>query len=288
MVMGRVVDLFSGGGGFGLGAEMAGLEVKVAIDVEPILQSAYRINMPKSKCINADLAQLEAGFWKRELEGEKVTAVIGGPPCQGFSSMGKRGVGDLRNLLLGHFFRHVMAIKPKFFVLENVVGLLQAGNLALLQEAMAGLGDAYQVVGPVVLNAADFGAATNRNRMFVVGCDRLEMAAFDLSCFKRLYARTKKKNSVRDAIADLPSPSGGLAASGFNWHRLAKRGGENNDKNSYQNNCKNNCENGYDDGCGSAVLSPYALAARRSPVNSRLGWRFACTAAQGFDNRAIA
>src|SRR4051794_4910862 len=122
MPTGKIVDLFSGCGGFSLGAHAAGLPPDVAFDIDPILTSSFGYNFPKTKLLLADISSLD-GAQIESAAGGKIEGVFGGPPCQAFSSMGHRKVDDPRRSLLGHFFRIVAELQPSFFVMENVKGL---------------------------------------------------------------------------------------------------------------------------------------------------------------------
>ena len=196
-----VIDLFSGCGGFGLGCELAGFHSKVAVDIDPDLQSAYRLNFPCTNVVLGDLSTIDENSWRFLLDGQSIDGVIGGPPCQGFSRIGKNDRSDPRRTLLFHFYRTVNIIKPKFFVMENVEGLLDEGNLHGLQAAIDSLGSCYQVLEPVVVDASDYGAPTKRKRVVVVGFDPSRMAPItpeDIVC------TDKPKVNVKQAISDIP------------------------------------------------------------------------------------
>lgn len=200
------VDLFSGCGGFGLGAELAGYDVIAAVDIEPNLQSAYRLNFPSTRAILADICKLDKSAWGFVLgKGmPRLDLLIGGPPCQGFSRIGLRQKDDPRNTLIGHFFRHVSLLKPRTFVMENVEGLMDAGNSTFLTDALATLPSYYKIVGPIVINAADFGAPTTRKRVIVIGYDKRDVDEIDVASINQI--KSANRVSVRDAIKDLPSP----------------------------------------------------------------------------------
>ena len=200
------VDLFSGCGGFGLGAELAGFDVLAAVDLEPNLQSAYRLNFPKTRAILADISQLDKSAWGFVLGRGKprLDLLIGGPPCQGFSRIGKHQKDDPRNTLIAHYFRHVRLLRPRMFVMENVEGLMDKGNIDFLTDALAELPAYYQIVGPLVVNAADLGAPTTRKRVIVIGYDRRDVDQIDVTAIESL--KIQNRVSVRDAIGDLPSP----------------------------------------------------------------------------------
>lgn len=196
---GKIVDLFCGCGGFALGAEKAGLRPKLAFDVDPILTSSVSTNHPSSKLILADLAKVDGADIRRAL-GSDVDGVIGGPPCQAFSDIGHRKADDPRRSLLGHFFRLVRELQPAFFVMENVRGLGYADARPVLDDALNLLPGRYNVLGPLILDAADFGAATRRPRLFIIGIDPNRM---DTVAASDIEERKRKPATVRAAIADL-------------------------------------------------------------------------------------
>lgn len=197
----RIVDLFCGCGGFALGAHQAGLAPTVSFDVDPILTSSVSANFPNTKLALADLGRT-TGPEVETLAGGQVDGIFGGPPCQGFSAIGHRREDDPRRDLLGHYFRLVNQLKPAFFVMENVVGLGYSDTLPLLNKAIELLEGAYDLIGPIVLDAAEFGAATKRPRLFVIGTDRRRCDPLHLDDI--LAAKTSPA-TVGDAIRDLSS-----------------------------------------------------------------------------------
>lgn len=199
----KIVDLFCGCGGFGLGAKQAGFDVIVAIDIDETLQSAYKRNFPNTRVLPGDLSTMDKNSWKMILSKEKVDGVIGGPPCQGYSRMGKGDVNDPRRSLLHHFFRTVNIIQPKFFVMENVEGLLDDGNIQELRQAIATVDRRYTVLPPELLDASEYGAPTKRNRVVVVGYDPKEIGKIDKNDF---ISAKKTLVTVKDAIKDIASP----------------------------------------------------------------------------------
>lgn len=205
----RIIDLFSGCGGFSLGAELAGFQTAVAIDIDGDLQHSFSLNFPKSKPLIRDVTRLDAAFWRSEFGDERPAGVIGGPPCQGFSRIGKRDPNDPRNSLIGHFFAQVNILHPKFFVMENVEGLLDDVGAKTLEKALAQVADRYEIIGPLVVNAASFGAATDRKRVIVVGYDPEEVAPLTLEHLRP--PETTPVLTVADAIGDLPSPGSAVA-----------------------------------------------------------------------------
>ena len=200
--MNACVDLFCGCGGLSLGASAAGFEPRVAVDVDPVLASSYHINHRRGEAMVADLFNLEPSSVLDTLEGAPV-GVFGGPPCQGFSFIGRQRPDDPRNELIGRFFHFIASLRPAFFVMENVPGLLSARNRSQLDEALTLLPKCYTTLPPQIVEASEFGAATVRRRVFVVGADTSQIDQFPATLLDPPEALP---NTVEDAIADLPEP----------------------------------------------------------------------------------
>ncbi|WP_447778351.1 DNA cytosine methyltransferase [Aeromonas veronii] len=198
-----IVDLFSGCGGFGLGAELAGFKTVAAVDIDPTLQSSYRRNFPHAHVINGDLSQMTKETWQMILNGIKVDGVIGGPPCQGYSRMGKSDKDDPRRSLLGHFFRNINIIQPKFFIMENVEGLMDERNLYELENAIQILDKRYTVLEPMIIDASLYGIPTKRRRVILVGYNPEHIAQLTTDDFKPIDTMGV---TVHDAISDLAAP----------------------------------------------------------------------------------
>ena len=167
------VDLFAGAGGMTLGFEQAGFDVLAAVELDPIHASVHEYNFPFWTTICRSVTQTSAREI-RELSaiGDRdIDVVFGGPPCQGFSLMGKRDLSDDRNSLVFNFLRLVIDLQPKFFVMENVKGITLGKQKKILQQIIAEFQQYdYQVAQkPQVLNAANFGVPQNRQRLFLIG-----------------------------------------------------------------------------------------------------------------------
>lgn len=170
----KVIDFFSGVGGFSLGASRAGFRVTLAIDYDRVMTETYRKNFPKAEVLNADLSTLStekilrvARIAKREKFG-----IIAGPPCQGMSCMGKMDPADPRNRLFLKPFQFVQEAKPTFFVVETVPGILHNKYDKLRQEALSLIPSDYAVINDgeaVLVRACDCGAPTYRQRVFFAG-----------------------------------------------------------------------------------------------------------------------
>ena len=119
----NVIDLFAGVGGLSLGFEMVGAKVLMANEYDESIATSYVKNRPNNHMIIEDITKLDIESTFKDIK-DSVDVVIGGPPCQGFSLVGTRLTNDPRNSLYMEYVRFVSVIKPDFFVLENVPGLL--------------------------------------------------------------------------------------------------------------------------------------------------------------------
>ena len=194
-----VVDVFAGCGGLSLGAQQAGFVVGAAVDCDSVLASSYPVNFPHARVVLEDVRGV-TGEKLVAAAGGSVTGLVGGPPCQGFSDIGKRDPRDPRRGLLGEFFRLVLEVRPCFFVMENVRGLTYSGSQHLLEDELKSVAEEYGILGPKMWNAADFGAATNRTRLFVIGVhkDRGEPLRED-----EVAVHARGAATVEEAIGDL-------------------------------------------------------------------------------------
>ena len=213
----RIVDLFSGCGGFSLGARLAGLQVVASFDNDPVLASSYPINFPDTKMYIRDVAEVRGEELCSEIG--RIDGIVGGPPCQGFSSIGKRLPGDPRRQLLHHFFRIVQEVGPTFFVMENVCGLAYADARGELDAALGLVDDTYDILGPTIFNAADFGAATQRSRLFVIGMHKDRCEAMTA---QGLDGEKSAKETVRSAIADMEGAGFMEMKSGFDVWKITR------------------------------------------------------------------
>jgi DNA (cytosine-5)-methyltransferase 1 len=188
-----VISLFSGALGLDLGLEQSGFNVRVAVECNAAALATIRMNRPDLPVIANKLEQVPTREILRAagLKAGEATVVTGGPSCQPFSTAGRRGsVGDPRGIMFREFFRVVREARPRFFVMENVTGVLSAAVrhrplrrrgpgfptlredeqlgsalLMVLRELQA-LG--YYTVF-TVLNAADFGVPQRRERVLFIG-----------------------------------------------------------------------------------------------------------------------
>lgn len=175
------LDLFAGAGGLSCGFEAAGFDVLAAVEYDPVHMATHEFNFPLTRAVCADVSRLDAQALRaavaegarlhgRSRAPARLDVIFGGPPCQGFSTIGKRLIDDERNQLVFHFFRIVTELRPRYFVMENVPGMNLGGHssiLAQLRDEFARAG--YQTADPKVLNAAEFGVPQDRRRLFLLG-----------------------------------------------------------------------------------------------------------------------
>ncbi len=197
------IDLFAGVGGMSLGATRAGFDLKAAVEWDSIALATHSINFPQSVHLANDIGALSG----KELLSKaglstRLDGLIGGPPCQGFSNIGKRVVDDPRNSLFGHFFRLVREIKPKFFIAENVPGVLAERNHETVSAALESLPKTYVLIKPQEVQAHQMGAATYRSRVFFIGYDPEAINALDA---ESLFAAIGDSQvNVGEALKGLP------------------------------------------------------------------------------------
>ena len=164
----KIIDLFCGCGGLSKGFEQAGFEVKIAIDMWEDAVITYNRNHKKPVAQCHDIHTWDDKYLD-EIKKESIVGIIGGPPCQGYSTVGTRNINDPRNHLYLEYCRIVEKIQPEFFVIENVKGLLTLANGAFKDDIIDRFSKLGYNVTYQILNAADYGVPQNRYRVFFVG-----------------------------------------------------------------------------------------------------------------------
>lgn len=164
-----VLDLFCGCGGLSLGFEMAGFDIKLAIDNWEDALVTYRKNHKGTQTLNADLLNLNPKEVELKYNIKDLDVIIGGPPCQGFSVAGKRIIDDDRNKLYKSFVRFVDYFRPKTFLMENVPNILSIGGGAIKDAILKDFTELGYNVTYKVLLASDYGVPQNRRRAIFVG-----------------------------------------------------------------------------------------------------------------------
>jgi len=191
-----------------LGFEQAGFDIVAAVDIDPVHAQLHSANFPNTRSVNADISLLTGRRIREEagLEQGELAVVFGGPPCQGFSMIGKRHPDDPRNLLIHQFARLIRELRPLYFVLENVSGLLMGTASKTLYSFLDRVDEAgYTVAEPVgLLDACDFGVPQRRRRVFVVGSRKgLPVAKCPVPVLNQSPRDQIPTPTVWDAIGDL-------------------------------------------------------------------------------------
>lgn len=207
-----LIDLFCGCGGLSEGFEDAGFEIICGNDVDYNMIESFKLNHPTAKAIAGDIRKISSEELLNKKKKEEIDLVIGGPPCQGFSTVGNRKENDPRNRLFYEFVRVVKEIKPKMFVMENVPGILTMQNgevKRIIKEEFEKLGYTINID---VLKAEEFGVPQKRRRVFFVG--NLFGKDFDFPTPK-FDGKNKPFRTVWEAIGDLPTIDAGGSNSSY-------------------------------------------------------------------------
>ena len=196
----NVLDLFCGAGGLSLGFKMAGFNIVGGIDFNQEAIDTHTLNFKDGFHFCGDISSLSNEFILEKFEN-KVDVIIGGPPCQGFSTANmwqKDHEEDERNKLFYQFIRFVELLKPKAFVMENVRGILTKDN-GHAKEAMMEIMDrlGYKVDVKVLI-ASDYGVPQKRMRAFFIGINKEVGEIFDFDKLEK-----QPKVTVEEAISDL-------------------------------------------------------------------------------------
>ena len=206
------VSLFSGCGGSDAGVIAAGFEVVMANDKLTYARDVYLANHPATDYRLGDVAKIST-FPNAEL-------LVGCYPCQGFSQGGVRDPGRKINTLYLEFARALYSIKPKAFIVENVSGMVRKNFSHLLTDQIKVFSEAGYAVKAQVLNAADFGVAQERKRIFIVG------VRSDLG-IEYKFPQPSHDHETRVTIADALEgmeewPEGEFYAREFHWYYMSR------------------------------------------------------------------
>jgi DNA (cytosine-5)-methyltransferase 1 len=206
------IELFSGAGGLGVGLKNAGFDVVLANEIEPDFAKTFAFNHPETHVINEDIHSIDFQEIAARLGIDKVDLLSGGPPCQGFSTVGSKNQRDPRNSLFYEYLRAVSEFFPDYILFENVSGFksLYSGEAyrQLIHEIKE-LG--YDWTGGV-LDASDFGLPQIRHRTIVVGWKKgLKPVSMPspTHCDSENIFNLPLKLALIDAISDLPQISCG-------------------------------------------------------------------------------
>ena len=203
-----VISLFAGAGGFSTGFSQAGLKPLFGVEINTDACKTYELNVG-SPCHQFDLSMVEPIQIENLVGGLNPFAIIGGPPCQGFSTAGPRNFADPRNQLIFNYLNIVEKLAPRWFIFENVEGLLTSGggkDLARLVREFVGIGYSVRLQK---VNLASYGIPQTRKRVLIIG-NRLginfhfpeELFSFDSGKAKKASGKPLAP-SLAEAIAGL-------------------------------------------------------------------------------------
>lgn len=210
----KLLSLFSGCGGLDLGFEKAGFDIAVANEYDKSIQDTYRINHPKTQLLTHDIRSLTKDEICLNFEGN-IDGIIGGPPCQSWSLGGsKRGIDDERGKLFFDYIRILKDFMPKFFLAENVSGMLSQKHSTAFKKILNAFNQAGYDVNVYSVNAKDFGVAEERKRIFFIGFRKdLELS---YSFPKGSTTLEENRITLRDVIWDHQSSA--VPALDKNYH----------------------------------------------------------------------
>ena len=218
----KILSLFSGAGGLDLGFKKAGFNILYSVENDKTTFETYEYNFPKTIHLKKSITEVS----KNDIR-EKVDGIIGGPPCQSWSEAGaQRGINDPRGKLFFEYVRIISMKKPKFFLAENVQGLLftkHSKSFNKIIKLFSGLG--YDVKYQL-LDAVNFGVPQNRKRIFIIGIRKDLKKKFEFPLEKIfIYPVT-----LKDVIFDLKDAIPALDKNKSNGQNLKAK------KNYVQNN----------------------------------------------------
>ncbi|KAB2174511.1 DNA cytosine methyltransferase [Staphylococcus epidermidis] len=195
----KILDLFCGAGGLSLGFKNADFEIFGGVEWDEKAMETHTKNFQTSYHFSGDISKINNNTIKHKLN--TVDGIIGGPPCQGFSSANRylKDEDDPRNALFFEYLRFVEIIKPKFFVIENVPGILSRDN-GFAKNKILEITESYGYnVSVQVLSSEKYGVPEIRKRAFFIGIRKDLQTHFDFGNLKPIF----KNTTVKDAIEDL-------------------------------------------------------------------------------------
>lgn len=198
------VSLFSGCGGSSLGFKRAGFDTRLAVEWDKNAAATYRVNFPTTTLFHGDIAKLTAdeALSLAKLQPGALSCMDMSPPCQGFSSAGKRDFHDPRNQLFREAVRVLDVFKPQAFICENVRGMVSGKMKLIFRDIMQAFRAVGYTLSARLLNAAYFGVAQNRFRVIIVGTRN------DLAIEPSHPRALSRPATVREAWAGLPPQVG--------------------------------------------------------------------------------
>lgn len=190
------IDLFAGAGGMSCGLEMAGWQCRLGIDQDPAAMTTFQRNHPHAVTIAQDIKTISIEEIKSKIGNTQIDLICGGPPCQGFSTIGQNNSEDQRNFLFLEFLRIVEAFQPNYIIVENVTGLLARRNEATLRAIIQSFTQLGYAVDVKVLSAHHYGVPEKRRRTIFL-CNKFGI--------KNIFPKQQFKDSLTDT-QNLPEP----------------------------------------------------------------------------------
>lgn len=192
------IDLFCGAGGFSLGFKAAGFNCLGAFDNWDPAIKTHKKNFKDTKIYTKSINDYSNLEIKEIFNNKNVDVIIGGPPCQGFSSIGKQNINDQRNDLIFEFGRIIKSIKPSFFIMENVSGLIHDKNVFYFNRLKNFFISNGYKINYRLLNAAEYGVPQLRKRVFLIG----HKSPFEYNFPKPIFLKENYR-TVGETIMDL-------------------------------------------------------------------------------------
>lgn len=193
----KILSLFSGCGGLDLGFEKAGFDIPIANEFDKNIWKTFEINHPQTKLLKEDIRRIDAKTLPNDIDG-----IIGGPPCQSWSEAGSlKGIEDDRGKLFFEYIRILKSVQPKFFLAENVSGMLADRYSEAVKNILKMFEECGYDVSLTLVNAKDYGVAQERKRVFYIGFRKDLNIKFDFP--KGSTEDDKNKITLRDIIWDL-------------------------------------------------------------------------------------
>ena len=193
----KILSLFSGCGGLDLGFEKAGFDIPIANEFDKNIWKTFEVNHPQTKLLKEDIRKIDAKTLPKDIDG-----IIGGPPCQSWSEAGSlKGIEDDRGKLFFEYIRILKSVQPKFFLAENVSGMLADRHSEAVKNIIKMFEECGYDVSLTLVNAKDYGVAQERKRVFYIGFRKDLNIKFDFP--KGSTEDDNNKITLRDIIWDL-------------------------------------------------------------------------------------
>ena len=196
----NAISLFTGAGGLDVGFEQAGINIKVANELNKNACATYKANHPNVNLIQGDIEEKRNQLY--DMAPDNLDLIIGGPPCQGFSVAGKMDPNDPRSKMVWQYLNTVRDLRPKAFVIENVKALYSLKKwLPIKQEIIRQANDMGYSCVPILLNSKDYGTPQKRERVFFIGI-RDHIISYDLisQLFLQVSSKPQPLKSVLRAV----------------------------------------------------------------------------------------